>query len=176
MTEKRLLFIHQFEQLYKENYQRLYHYAFTIVDDMDLAKDLVGEVFSTVWDNYDTLDPERIKGYLLVSVRNSCISWLREQEKLRSYAAQMEVASEVDEALAESYEEHLQFVEETLSQMSPQTQLILERHYYHHKTYQEIADELQVNHRLVKRRIAEALTTFRNLFNKNKDQEGGPNR
>ncbi len=44
-----------FEQLYKENYTRLYYYAFRFVTDEEVCKDIVNDVFEKAWQHFEDL-------------------------------------------------------------------------------------------------------------------------
>ena len=58
-------------------------YALRVVDDVDIAEDLVQEAFLKVWQVYDqTQDIENPKGYMYRCVRNECISFLRQQKEV----------------------------------------------------------------------------------------------
>ncbi|MCD7941346.1 MAG: hypothetical protein LUH50_15555 [Bacteroides intestinalis] len=38
-----------FERLFREYYSRLYYFAYDYVEDIETSKDIVSEVFATVW-------------------------------------------------------------------------------------------------------------------------------
>lgn len=58
-------------------------YALRVVDDVDIAEDLVQEAFLKVWQVYDQAqDIENPKGYMYRCVRNECISFLRQQKEV----------------------------------------------------------------------------------------------
>ena len=60
MTIRRMEFLCEFESLYRENYSRMYFFSLTIVGEEESARDIVSDVFSKVWDNYDLLDHRNI--------------------------------------------------------------------------------------------------------------------
>lgn len=45
----------EFGELYKSNYARLFYCAFDIVNDEEWAKDIVSDVFSRAWMDYERL-------------------------------------------------------------------------------------------------------------------------
>ncbi|GGJ67445.1 hypothetical protein DWX82_15810 [Odoribacter sp. AF21-41] len=45
-----------FEQLFRENYTRLYYYALSFLNDSELARDVVSNVFEAVWVGRDRLE------------------------------------------------------------------------------------------------------------------------
>ncbi|MBQ8265265.1 MAG: RNA polymerase factor sigma-70, partial [Bacteroides sp.] len=48
---------YNFEQLYKENYARLYYYAFRFITDEEVCKDIVNDVFEKAWQHFGELKP-----------------------------------------------------------------------------------------------------------------------
>ncbi len=65
-------------ELFDLHYRYLHTIAINYVLDCDIANDMVQETFIHLFDNIETLDEIRnFKGYLSVSVRNRCISYLR---------------------------------------------------------------------------------------------------
>lgn len=45
-----------FEQLFRENYTRLYYYALSFLNDSELARDVVSNAFEAVWAGRDRLE------------------------------------------------------------------------------------------------------------------------
>ena len=53
------------------------------VGDLEEAKNLVHEVFISVWEKFDTLPQDtHYRSYLYTSVRNRCLNHLRDRKKL----------------------------------------------------------------------------------------------
>ena len=59
---------YSFEQLYKENYARLYYYAFRFITDEEVCKDIVNDVFEKAWQHFGELKPETASAYLYDSM------------------------------------------------------------------------------------------------------------
>ena len=74
--QKPLSRINDFERLYKENYTRLYYYAYRFIPDAETCKDIVNDVFEKAWTNFDNLKPETASTYLYIQTRNKCIDYL----------------------------------------------------------------------------------------------------
>lgn len=55
--------------------------------------------------------------------------------------------------------------------MPSQTRLVLERCYFNRMKYQEVADELDITPRMVKRHVSNALSALREAFRKKKEGE-----
>ena len=47
------------EQLFRENYTRLYYYALSFLNDSELARDVVSNAFEAVWVGRDRLEFSR---------------------------------------------------------------------------------------------------------------------
>lgn len=50
----------EFEELFKKNYSPLFYNALDWVEDAEAAKDIVSELFSEVWSQYEHLRKEKL--------------------------------------------------------------------------------------------------------------------
>ncbi|MBB5439842.1 RNA polymerase sigma-70 factor (ECF subfamily) [Pedobacter sp. AK017] len=73
---------YSFEELFRDNYARLCHFALQFLKDDDAAKDIVQEVFVSYWnmDEKPVDDASRISSFLYAAVRNACLNKLRRQK------------------------------------------------------------------------------------------------
>ena len=164
MTIRRLLFIREFEELYREHYSRMYYFSLTIVGEEELARDVVGEVFSRVWDDFDTIDRRQMGSYLMTSVRNRSIDTLRRQKRQQEYIDHITRATEsAEDYAATDREEKLQRIEAAIAELPELTQHVLTLCYYNHKTHAEAAAQLDITPRMVKRHIQTALAKIRTI-------------
>jgi DNA-directed RNA polymerase specialized sigma24 family protein len=62
------------EQIFRENYSRYYYYALSVVDESEVAKDIIGEVFLAVWKNRVNIDEQKLNSYIFTSIRNKCLN------------------------------------------------------------------------------------------------------
>ena len=67
----------QMEQLFHDHYERMYRLAFALLHDNDVAKDVVSDVFSRLWDKQ--LIPDQ--AYLMRSVKNACINIIAKKKR-----------------------------------------------------------------------------------------------
>src|SRR4051812_15563905 len=69
-----------FEAVFKEHYNQLANYAFSILKNEQDAEDVVQEIFVKIWNNNpEVVATDHIKYYLITATRNGCISLLRRQ-------------------------------------------------------------------------------------------------
>ncbi|MNJ91433.1 ECF RNA polymerase sigma factor SigL [compost metagenome] len=73
---------YSFEELFKDNYAKLCHFAIQFLKDDDAAKDIVQEVFVTYWnmDERPAHHTSSVNAFLYASVRNACLNKLRRQK------------------------------------------------------------------------------------------------
>ncbi len=164
----------EFEELFKANYSRLFYCAFDWVEDDEAAKDIVSELFSEVWNQYERLRGEQIEAYLYRSVKNRCINYVRhkmvEARYQEMYLSMKETVMEEDET---EREEQLKRIEEVMENFTAQTRFIFEQCYFEGKSYKEMAALLNVSVSAVHKHMNKAFAAFRNAFNEKKaDSEG----
>ena len=72
----------QFRLLFREYYDPLSRYAYTLVTDHDAAEDLVQEVFVRIWEKHQPIiQSPQVRAYLYRAVRNTCFNHLGAQKK-----------------------------------------------------------------------------------------------
>lgn len=151
-----------FERVYTENYLRLYYYALHIVNDEETTKDILNDVFVSLWKNIATFKEENLHAYLMTSVRNRAVDFLRHNVLQSQYSdAYLHEA----EMFYDDYsDEKDKLVEEMMSQLSPPTDQIMEMCYLKRMKYAEVAEALDISPNTVKKHIVKALKTLRELY------------
>lgn len=162
--------ISQFEIVYKEYYVRLYHYAYDFVDDMDVSKDIVSDVFSKLWKNYQHLDVDKLPSFLYVCVRNECMNYLRKQRGMDKYVEYCKAAfSEEDESYWQTMDERIAEIAKVVDAMPSKTRFVLEQCYLEQHTYKEVAEMLDISTNGVKKHIMKAFSMLRTHFHIKKE-------
>lgn len=92
------------ELMFRVYYKRLVVWADTFVEDMQLAEDIVQELFITLWEKKrrKTLQSSTLSSFLFVSVRNQCYHRLEKRDVLRHTVD----LNEVNTAFEEYNEKH----------------------------------------------------------------------
>lgn len=81
MTDKTILSLKEFKELYNTFYFSLCLFADRYMNDIELSKDLVQDVFVKIWNNKTPFESElAIKTYLYRSVRNKCFDVLKSKD------------------------------------------------------------------------------------------------
>lgn len=151
-----------FERVYTENYLRLYYYALHIVNDEEAAKDILNDVFVALWKNIETFKENNFNAYLMTSLRNRAVDFLRHHVLQHQYTEEYLYTAE--QFYADYSDEKDKLVEEMMSQLSPPTDQILEMCYLKRMKYAEVAEALDISPNTVKKHIVKALKTLRERY------------
>lgn len=158
----------EIEDLFKEHYEQLHRYAFTIVKDMDEAKDVVQAVFVNFWDKRATLNiTSSPKAYLFRSVYNESLNYLKKQEVLQKHhhISAAEIPSS-QEQKPFAFEDDLylkQKIENVLQELPPQCREVFIKSRAEQKKYSEIATELGIAVKTVEAHMSKALKLIRKI-------------
>lgn len=156
----------EFEGVFTENYSRLYYYALSFVNDSETCKDIVNDVFESVWDDYDRLISKGdIAPYLYSSVKNRCIDYIRRQAIEEKYIEFHLKGAELHTVYPNNEtDDRLERVAEVVKRMPSRTRFILEECFYNKKKYKEVAEVLEITTDGVKKHIVKALKMLREEF------------
>ena len=75
----------EFEILFKENYNKLYVFAYNYLNDKEISEDVVNDAFEYVWRNYDNLKNNSLVPVLFQQVRHRSFNYLRHNKIVESY-------------------------------------------------------------------------------------------
>ncbi len=158
-----------YTEIYDRYSEVLYLHICRKLGDRETAKDLIHDVFATLWDNRRKLDVRgRVSIYLYAAVRYKVINVLRRDDKLVHIKASLKhdapssntpapdeilVASEL-QLLIEAEAERLPRRMRQVFLMSRQQQL----------SHQEISQQLEISPETVKKQISNALRILRLKF------------
>lgn len=133
--------------------------------DIDIAKEIVQEVFTRLWEKRESIDPQnKTISYLGTAVRNRCLNYLRDNKKFSSGITALEGLGE-----NHSYVEQDELVSEELKRkISEATDALPEKcrkifllNRMENKKYKEIADELNISVKTVEAQMSKALKFMR---------------
>ena len=160
-----------FEKLFIEKYEQLYYFAYDYVVDEDTAKDIVSETFTMVWKNRLNISSEKINSYLHTAVRNRCLDYLRKEKRKNHFEeAYPTLYSEVEDDSWQEREERISELQDAIRQLPERTQWVLRQRYEEHRSYQEIADELDISLNGMKKLMNRTFTQLRDSLNAKKDK------
>ncbi|MDR1403432.1 MAG: RNA polymerase sigma-70 factor [Tannerellaceae bacterium] len=151
-----------FEQLYSVFYVYLCAVATKYIYDAEAAKEIVNDVFISVWNNRQSLTYP-VNPYLIKAVQNRCLNHLRQkrfqeisltevQEQLLSYREQM--IEQDSHPLAQlEHKEFEQQIFKAINTLPEKCRNIFIQHLYYNKSYEEIAETNQISSSTVRAQI-----------------------
>ena len=154
-----------FEVLFKDYFKVLSVYARKFVQDLDLAQDLVQEVFVRFYENREKLVVHSsLKALLYQSVKNRCLDYLRSQQTHNTHHEEILTINKGSEVDASDFMEQVELEEkiyQSISSLPEQCQVIFRMSRFEGKRNQEIADALNLSKRTVETQISNALKRLR---------------
>lgn len=157
------------EQVFREGYSRYYYYALSLAGDDGAAKDIVSDVFLSVWKNRAGIDSGKLTHYIMVSIHNKCLTYAGARHPLADIDSPG--GRQIPDEGADDWklrERRLIEIEHVLADMNPRTRYVLEQFYYRRRSYKDIAGELGITTDGIKKQLVKGLTILRSHFNINK--------
>lgn len=153
--------------IFEKYYKRVYHTAFFIVKDPDLAQDIVQESFLKAFRHMDRVhEIEKIGAWLATITTRTAIDHLRKMKRWNDFAADdvllsKELSStEVNESSIVEIAAEKKLVKEVvwreIDRLTPAHKEVLYLYYYEDLTYEEISEMLGVKLATVKTRVHRA--------------------
>jgi RNA polymerase sigma-70 factor (ECF subfamily) len=155
--------------IYSRYYKEVYQYLLIIVKAPEMAEDLTHEVFLKIWDVRSQLKIDRsFKNYLLRTAHNKAIDMTRkiatESNLLDQLLYHYKVSSVSEGFSQEDLKRFDSLVEEALRKRTPQRRKIYEMSKKEKKSYEEIAQELNISRNTVKAHISQTLALLRTFI------------
>ena len=149
----------QMEQLFHDHYEQMYRLAFALLHDNDVAKDVVSDVFSRLWDKQLTPD----QAYLMRSVKNACINIIAKKRRDERLIQLLPLS---EEKLTEEEPYHLEerwqaAVDCIDNDLTNQTASVIRLCYREGMSYKDMAEELGISISAVNKHIVKGLRTLR---------------
>lgn len=156
------------ESIFNAVFNRYYTYlcavAYQYVPDKQVCESLSEDVLFTLWQKREEILPlDSLKGYLITAVRNKSIDYLRSSSNRHYEDLECCTSFVPEEELFEKYivtelEKH---IEEEINLLPEECRRVFCLSRYENKTYEEIANELNISVNTVKYHIKNAISTLR---------------
>lgn len=149
--------IREFEAYFRRLYLPLGMYALRIVDDADVAEDMVQDAFLNTWERLEGgLEISNFKAFMYRSVRNECLSYLSSlKEKVGEEFIPEVGEDEIDTSFRDA---RIWRAIDELPEKCREIFLMSKRDGY---SNEEIADELGISIKTVKNQMTKAFTRLR---------------
>jgi RNA polymerase sigma-70 factor, ECF subfamily len=156
-----------FEMLYNKYYNQFCNASYKMVQDREAAEDVVQEVIMELWSKRENIQfTTSIIAYLRRAIYNRSINYIKQKAKFSDDDSALvnfeDRADSVEESLyAEQLNSKLQLAIESLPEKCKYV-FVLSR--YEQKSYNEIAEALEISVKTVENQISKALKVIRNYL------------
>lgn len=148
-----------FELLYEKYWENTYSDAYKRLKDIDQAKDIVQEIFTSIWLRRETLMIGNIPAYLKVAVRNKVFKVLAKQKLTHPYFDFLETipaaSHQPDAGLLQ--QEFFRSYEELLKTLPPRKQIIFRLRFQEDLSTSDIAHRLGLSRKTVQNQIGRVI-------------------
>lgn len=154
------------EVLFKRHYSLVSYSIYNLVKDSQTTEDIAQEVFMEIWKRRDSLViNSSLKAYLRRSAVNKTLNYLRDKKNWKNEELseiQLEIRTEPGKTLETTELENI--VGQAIEQLPERCGLIFKLSRVEEKSYQEIADELNISVKTVENQIVKALRLLRDAL------------
>ena len=155
--------ITEFEKIFRRYQPMLVAYANQMLRSTEDAKEVVQDVFVSVWKNRDHIRLDGLKSYLYTATRNKCLNFIQ-KKKLPTVPiniAAIDANTEVDSAEAMEAMELRTILFEEVQQLPKKCKAIFLLSRQEGLSHKEIANQLGISEKTVENQIGIALKRLR---------------
>ena len=152
-----------FRSLFFEFFSSLCVFAHRYIDDWATCEDIVQDTFFKIWKNRKSIEiSTSSRNFLITSVRNSCIDYLRKQDLVRVWQERevLEKSKYTPDDLY-SHIELEQMLSAALEKLPENIRNVFELNRFEGKSYKEIAEQQGISVKTVEAHISKALKILR---------------
>lgn len=148
----------EFKQVFDKHYDAVRNFLYYKLGDVDLADDLVQEVFLKTWEKRDTIKMETVQNLLFTIANHLAINHFKSAKTRFEFKLKNESQTtyESPEYVMEKDEFALR-LEEAISSLPEKQRVVFLMNRIDELTYKEIAERLEVSLKAVEKRMHEAL-------------------
>lgn len=153
----------EFERLFKTYYSPMYRVAYSMLGDTEQSKDIVSDVFASLWQGNVVVRTDTERSFLMQCVVNACknhIARLSRDERL-CHRYSLDGMGEPSNDIEERWRQVNSYIND---QLSEQTARILRLCLVSGYSYNEAAQELQVSRSTINKHIVNGLKQLREKF------------
>lgn len=155
-----------YNEIYRRYFYVLYVHAYKKLGDEEQAKDVVQDVFASLWFKRDTNLPiTNTAGYLFTAVRNKVFGIFAHQQVVEKYAESVQVYLKTHADVSTDYlireKEFQAYIEKAIRELPPKMKLIFELSRKEQLSHKEIAEQLATTENNVSKQLNSALRVLR---------------
>ncbi|MGJ1266917.1 RNA polymerase sigma-70 factor [Sphingobacterium spiritivorum] len=155
-----------YTELYNRYAMVLYYKVNHMLRDEESAKDLVHDIFTSLWDRKELIKHgDNLAGYLYISARNRVFKFIEKGKIRNNYL--LSIASYLTNSSNETYEllderELMVMLVQEIGKLPKKMRTVFELSRFENLTHREIALKMGITEKTVKTQVHNALTILRN--------------
>lgn len=157
-----------FESVFKQHFNNLHAYAFTILKDAVSAEEVVQSLFLKLWEKKDVLNIQTsLKSYLYRATYNDCMNILKHLQVRQRH---QDHVSYFHDRTSENASSRLQEnelkneLQKAINLLPEKCRTIFQMSRFEELKYQEIADQLDISIKTVENQMGKALKILRHAL------------
>ncbi|MEN0052671.1 MAG: RNA polymerase sigma-70 factor [Mucilaginibacter sp.] len=154
-----------FAEIYNRYKRVLYIHAFHRLKNREEARDLIQQLFATLWDNRKTMElKSHLSGYLYTSVRNRVFKFVARQQVASTYITSIEESVNSGDCITDHLvrERELQLIiEKEIAALPDKMREVFELSRKSHLSHKQIAEQLDLSEKTVRNQVNNALKILR---------------
>ena len=155
-----------FAEIHSRYYPILYRHAYKRLQDREEVKDILQELFSAIWDNKASFNlTTNLSAYLYTAVRNRILNVYKHHKIKSDYVTSLQnfidnnQVPEPDENVR--IKQLIELIEAEVAKLPAQMRRIFEMSRNANLSHQQIADELDISPRTVRKQVNNSLKILR---------------
>ena len=162
---------HAFSELFNAHHQLLGAHIYRITDSVELAEEVVQDVFLKIWMSRETLTAvQNFRAYLFVISKNHALNCLRKLAKERIHQKTIEEnAMAITPEDNPGLEDYYSLLDEAIDHLPPQQQKVYLLSRHNRLKYDEIASQMGLSRETVKKYLQGATHSITSFVQSNID-------
>jgi len=149
------------DAIYHSYSKKLYSFTFSLLKDHNQSEDLMQDVFVTLWEKRDQINPDlKFENYLFTICYNSARKFFRRkniEHKVKDYLLKNSPHSISETANTVIYNELMEMVERAVEKLPPKRKLVYKLSRQEYMQIKEIAESLSISSRTAECHLSKAL-------------------
>lgn len=154
-----------FAMIYQRYYRVLFIHALKKLQDEEEAKDIIQELFTTLWVKRETvLQDTNFTAFLYTIVRNRVLDYYAHKTVSTKYIDSLQQFLDKDPIAADDgihEKELLEFIQTEIAALPPKMREVFQLSRNENLSHKEIADKLGISEQTVSKQVSNALKTLR---------------
>jgi len=154
-----------YTEIYQRYYRLLFVHSYKKLRNEEEAKDLIHELFASLWKKRDTIDFNgNLVGYLYISMRNRVLDYFSHKDVESKYITSLQHYIDIDNAKTDyriREKDLLEFIKKEIQALPPKMKEVFELSRNEYLSHKEIGEKLDISEQTVSKHISNALRTLR---------------